>query len=278
MKKNLFGLILCLCLTVVCAFCAASCGNVPNTDNANDNNGSDNSQTQTNEELSVFYKEVAISAWSKLGISDPTTQTAKTIALTSNIIPDKKHEATNESDILNVKMNANSMTGVIYLLSELYANENFSTTNNVAKFSATVTLGQAIYNYDFTLYSTIDRDNGKIYLETITLINDINSFSVGNQYANLTIDYDFDAKQVQTFRMCSVSDNSMFVDMALTADDKLMTYYILNPQDEFAMAVSTAQTEFINLTKDVKKLSTSFDEEIQEYLNTVNEALAQITG
>ena len=110
MKKKLLSVLLALVFTLPCMFSLAAC------------KGDGESEELTNAQMSTIYKDVAVETWSKLGVSDPTTP-AQASAM-SVTIPDKKVETSDANSVLNIKMNANSMAGLMYMLSLLYQNEN----------------------------------------------------------------------------------------------------------------------------------------------------------
>ena len=222
----------------------------------------------TKAELSALYKEVALETWESLGVSDPTVTTASL----ANVV-DKKTETTDEGQIENIKVNANSMAGIVYMVSLLYANENFNTTNNIAVFDAEITMGSQSFTQSYVLETSIDKDNNKLYLEAMMTVNG------ATQYSNLVMDYNFSTKTLVSYRFfTNVDVMGTYVDMALTSDNKYMWYEATSSTDEFAVAVEAEKTALTNASSGVTKLTTMFSSEIQAYMDVLQKAMEEFNS
>ena len=214
------------------------------------------------EELSVLYKDIALSTWEKIGVDDPTIE-ASTLSVS---IPDKKEETTNEHNIKNILMNGNTMAGLIYMISLLYANEDFITTDNIAIFDVTTTIMGETHTQNYILETYVDMDDNKVYLQAaITTMNIV-------QYSSVEADYDFDKEELKSYRFYSNVMTS-YVDMALTEDNKYMWYETSTEGDEVASAITAKKQEFLNRSAEVSKLEVSFDEEIQTYMTILERTI-----
>lgn len=254
MKKLLKGF-MALALVFSSLFVVTACGK------------DDDSQPLTKAELSTLYKEVALETWESLGVEDPTVSTT---ALLANIV-DKKNETTDANSIANIKANANSMAGLIYMVSLLYANENFETTNNVAKFDADIVIESQTFAQSYVLKTSLDKENNKVYLEAlVTVMGSV-------QYSNLEVDYDFATKTLKSYRfVTNVDVIGQYVDMGLTADGKYMWYDTTSETDEFAVAVEAEKTALTTAANSVTKLTTKFSSEIQTYMNVIQKVMTEM--
>ena len=227
----------------------------------------DDEQPLTKAELSELYKEVALETWESLGVDDPTVSTT---ALLANIV-DKKSETTDQNSIDNIKGNANSMAGLIYMVSLLYANDNFETTNNIAKFDADIVIESQSFAQSYVLETSLDKENNKLYLEAlVTVMGSV-------QYSNLEVDYDFDAKTLKSYRfVTNVDVIGQYVDMGLTEDGKYMWYDTTSASDEFAVAVEAEKAALTTASDDVTKLTTKFSNEIQVYMDVIQKVMTEM--
>jgi hypothetical protein len=57
------------------------------------------------------------------------------------------------------------MAGLIYMVSLLYSNEDFETTNNIAKFEADITMENQPFTQSYVLETSLDKKNNKVYLQ-----------------------------------------------------------------------------------------------------------------
>lgn len=221
------------------------------------------------EELATLYQEVALETWDSFGYGDPTIAP---VSLLANVV-DKKGETTDEGQIDNIKVNANSMAGLIYMVSLLYANENFIISNDIAVFDASILMGQDTFDQSYVLKTSIDKKNNKVYLEALVEVMG------SKQYSNVVINYDFENKELVSFRFfTNVDVIGTYVDMGLTEDDKYMWYETSVATDEFAVAVESVKASLVDKASDVDKLTTKFDSEIQAYMNILQNAMLGLQG
>lgn len=230
--------------------------------------GKDDEKALTNAQLSALYKEVALETWESLGVDDPTVSTAQL----ANVV-DKKTETTDQNAINNIKVNANSMAGLIYMVSLLYSNEKFQTTNNIAKFDADITIESQSFSQSYVLKTSLDKKNNKVYLEAlVTVMGSV-------QYSNLEVNYDFKTNTLKAYRfITNVDVIGQYVDMGLTEDNKYMWYETTNVTDEFAVAVETNKTQLTASSNEVTKLTTKFNSEIQNYMDVIQKAMSEMHG
>lgn len=228
----------------------------------------DDDQSLTKEELSELYEEVALETWESLGVDNPITS----MALLANVV-DKKTETTSEGAIDNIKINANSMAGLIYMVSLLYANENFETTNNIAKFDADITMGGQSFSQSYILETSLDKKNNKVYLEAlVTVMGSV-------QYSNIEVDYDFSTNTLKAYRFfTNVDVIGQYVDMGLTTDGKYMWYDTNSETDEFAVAVEAEKSALTAAANEVTKLTTNFGGEIQVYMDVIQNIMENINN
>ena len=222
----------------------------------------------TNAELAEVYKDIAVEAWAKIGIADPTASSQP--ALMSVVVPDKKQETTDEGAIDNIKINANSMAGMVYMLSLLYTNDNFVTTDGIAKFDANITMGGMPFAQAYILKTDVDVENDKVYIETMITVE-------GNgQYSLVEVDYDFDTETLKAFRYAGAMTFGEYVDMALTADGKNMWFTTSDSTDDFAVAMVTKMNAFTTASEQVTKLTANFDTEVQTYFTVLQSVIDQL--
>jgi len=228
----------------------------------------DDNQSLTKEELSELYEKVALETWESLGVDNPITS----MALLANVV-DKKTETTSEGAIDNIKINANSMAGLIYMVSLLYANENFETTNNIAKFDADITMGGQSFSQSYILETSLDKKNNKVYLEAlVTVMGSV-------QYSNVEVDYDFSTNTQKAYRFfTNVDVIGQYVDMGLTTDGKYMWYDTNSETDEFAVAVEAEKSALTAAANEVTKLTTNFGDEIQIYMDVIQNIMENINN
>jgi len=228
----------------------------------------DDNQSLTKEELSELYEKVALETWESLGVDNPITS----MALLANVV-DKKTETTSEGAIDNIKINANSMAGLIYMVSLLYANENFETTNNIAKFDADITMGGQSFSQSYILETSLDKKNNKVYLEAlVTVMGSV-------QYSNVEVDYDFSTNTLKAYRFfTNVDVIGQYVDMGLTTDGKYMWYDTNSETDEFAVAVEAEKSALTAAANEVTKLTTNFGDEIQIYMDVIQNIMENINN
>lgn len=263
MKKKFLSFVLAICLLIPCAFALSACGENPPSNDL------------TNAQKATIYKEVALSAWSEIGIDDPTTQTTALALMSTSNIPDNKQEATEADDVLLIKMNSNNMASVLYFIGLLYENPNFAMTDGIVKFDGTASVGMEgesyEYDYTFTLKPQLDIENNKVYLESYTITN-----GTYEQYIVIEANYNFETKTMLSFRMCTVTGGEMYVDLGITEDNKYKVYATTNSADDFAVAINSEFISFKNAVQNIPKLNTLFSEEIQTYFTICNKVQAEL--
>lgn len=275
--KKFLSFLLIICTVITFAFTLVACGEEKGGDGTGEGAGEESSAVMTRQELSVVYKEIAVGVWEKVGIDDPTIEAeAQNASLLRAKIIDKKAEVPDEQKLKNIKGNAGSMASVIYLLSELYANENFVTVEQTAKFKATASIMEQTFNYDFTIKAQIENNNDKLYLELITKTSNQSGQPMGEQYSNLVIDYDFDTKTVKGFRFSSANGDSFFVDMALTTDNKYTWYETMDKTDNFAVELFSAKTALENAAATIETIATPFNAEYQRYTAALEKIMINV--
>lgn len=241
MKNKILCLIMALFIFAPCVMMLSAC--TPNEE-----------PPLTNVELAAIYKDIADSTWEKMDIQNPTTSLM-------SAIPDFKTETSDADQVENIKLNANGMAGLLYMLGLLYENENFITTNNIAVFDANISIMQTNTIQNYILSSSIDKSLNKLYLEAVIT-------TMGNkQYSNLEADYNFETKELISFRFCSSIGEFAFVDMALTEDNKYMWYETDSASDEYAVSLLAKRDNFEASAVNIEKLSVFFDNEVQVYMD-----------
>ncbi len=259
--KKLFSLFLVFILALSCSMMLVAC----KPDKPGDGDG-DSGEQLTRAEIATIYKEVAQKSWQKIGYQDvvqPSLMSA---------IPDKKVETTDAQKIANIKGNAKSAIGVVYMIGLLYENDAFILTNGIAKFNAVVSLFGMTVNYSFTLKTSLDIENDKVYLESISGVSE---FEGSEQYCYAEIDYDFDSKEVKAFNFISIQGN-MAVDMALTLDGRYMWYEGLEQTDTFVEAVLAQKQQFASSCENDVVLEGDFGVECQVYFNILQGAVDSV--
>ena len=269
MKKRFLSLVLAVCMIISCAFAMTACTQTPPPGG---------SGGMTNDEIAVVYKDVAKSTWSEIGVSDPTVETSS-LALLSSTIPDKKQETTLANDVLQIKLNANNMASVLYLIGALYENSNFELTNGVAKFSVSAEMAGSIYEYSFTIKPQLDVENNKVFLEAYIVVDNIHGSMP--QYFVVDANYNFESKTLLSFRIYTTTYDAqlsadIYVDIELTQDDKNKYYATIDASDDFAAAVASKKADFIGETQAVAELSFNFSTEVQTYMALLQKVIAQL--
>lgn len=246
--KKFLSLILVMLVALSCSLVAC---NPP----AGGGDGGDGGE-MTRAEIAATYKEVADSIWQKFGVDNPTEATAMSV-----VIPDKKVETTDEHAIANIKLNANTMVGMIHMIGLLYENDAYVLTDGMAKFDATVSVFGDQTDYTFIFKSSLDVANEKVYIETVCFVHGM------EQYSYAEVDYDFDQKQTKAFMFNSHLSFGQAVDMQLTADGRYMWYESDSATDEYVQAVNAKKGEFLTSAQNLSKLGVKFDAECQVYFD-----------
>lgn len=256
MKKKILGFALAASMVVAGAFTLTACG--------------ESSQELTAAEKAVVYKEAAISTWEKMGVSDPTIET-KTAALLS-LIPDKKQETANKNDILQIKMNANNMASVLYLVGSLYENSNFVMTDGYAKFSVSATIFDYTNEYEFTLKPELDIKNNKLYLAACITVG-----TVSSQYIVVDANYNFETKDLISFRLYT-NTVGMYIDIEMGENGENKYYATMDGEDSFAVAVNAEKASFLSASESIAQLSYDFSAEYQAYMTLSQKVIEELGG
>lgn len=230
--------------------------------------GGENSGELTNAELSVAYKQAAVGVWEEIGVSDPTVST-QLLVLTVGELPDKKSETTDISQVNNIKVNSNSLAGLLYMTSLLYANENFAVTDGVATFDVTIMLEDMPFAQEYALRTSVDMANNKIYLEVIVTVGGT------PQYSYLEVDFDFTAREILAYRLCGTVMGEYY-DMAYTVDKKNMWYSTTDLADSFVVALNAKQADLTEKASQTTKLTHDFSEEVQTYFDVLMDVMANM--
>lgn len=119
----------------------------------------DGSKEMTREEISTVYKTVANEAYKKLGFnaesSKAATNKSQVAAMSIKSLPEIGQEATvAESQGLGFAV---SFVAIADMVGDLYANPEFTLTDNVVTFDVAGT--------PFSLLPVLDRENNRVYIE-----------------------------------------------------------------------------------------------------------------
>ena len=166
------------------------------------------------------------------------------------------------------------MAGFLYMLSLLYADENFETVNELAKFDATVTMGGFSNSQNFIISSSLNKSTGKIVAELIV------STASSEQYSYVEIDYNFATDKLVSFRfICNnaITDTmNATIDMGLTELNEYKWFETTDISNDFASAVINKKNMFLVRSQTVSKLTTDFSSTVQTYFNVVQEVLGDL--
>ena len=69
---------------------------------------------------------------------------------------------------------------------------------------------------------------------------------------------------------------TMFIDMALTTDEKFMWFNTMDATDNFAVAISADKDAFVTSAQAVTPLTTDFSAEVQSYFNVINSVMSEL--
>ena len=93
------------------------------------------------------------------------------------------------------------------------------------------------------------------------------------QYSQFTANYNFEAKELISFRFCSSIDADAFVDMELAADNKNMWYETEDATSEYSVWLMAEKADFVASANAVEKLTANFDTEVQTYFTMIEEQI-----
>ncbi len=205
--KRFLVLLTALMLILTCAFGLIGCNEEPPTGNGGDG--------LTQAEASSIYKNAAKSAWTMLGVDDPTVEETGAM-LMSVEIPDFMPESDSDDTKEVLKYNLVRMGVNVNFIGDLYANENFVLTDKVVTFNAGATMGGMFFEGEFSMCSSIDKENNKIYCEIGVGGPMVNAYN----YYVLDLDYNFDEMEVTAFRCVFYEPGYVFNDQRYTAEGK----------------------------------------------------------
>ena len=237
------------------------------------------SQTPTNAELSVKYKDIAVALWNSAEVSDPTVDAGPAL-VSAPVFPDVTDVTVDAGKIQNIKTNAASTGAIFYMISLLYQNAGFVLTNGVACFDAVcaveTTPGSTTnMHYTFTIKPTLDEQNNKVVLELTSYIAEANA----TQYSYIEMNFNFEEKELSSYVFYSWIDAiGGAVGMALTEDGDYLYNSAEANTDAFAVAVIECKDAFVNANASLEKLTTNLDAEMQVYFDALNKILAEING
>lgn len=258
--KKLLAIILTLIASISC-FAFTAC------DGGNDGDLS-------NQETATLYKDIAVQMWQKIGVSNPTISKSASansgLSTYGVVIPDKKTETNEEGPVYNIKVNASDAAGIIYLMGNLYADQNYVTTNGVACFDVSYEVYGEHMNQTLCLRSEINKSDEKVIFEAIVITPAYSSVS----YTYAEIYYNFNTSTLKSCRFIMSWDGE-YVDMALTEDGRYM-WYEPTSADNFTSAVDAMFSDFDQKRLSLTKLTANFDRQMQDYVAVSMTAKGQL--
>lgn len=267
MKQKILSFVLAICLIIPCAFALVGCEDQPPANPPT---------TLTATEKATIYKDVAVETWEKIGVNDPTVETAG-ISITPFSIPDLREEAQGTYEETMVRMNSNSV-GILYFIGLLYENSTFSLTNGVAKFEADSMAGPYEVHLVITMQPNIDIDNNKVSLKLITETTDKETGdTLGSQFALFEANYNFETHTLNTFRLSSTTPG-MYIDLGIDAQGKYLFYATEDATTDFAVAIDSSYNQMKTATASISKLVDSYTQEFAEYNKIIQRVQQQIMG
>ncbi len=216
----------------------------------------------TKAELSVTYKTVAQQMWSMLGVVNPT-QSTLSLSTTASL-PSDKHEVTGGAKE-QYKTGASVTVGVVNLVGDLFANDNFVKTDKPVIFyvnSITSVTNSEIVK--ICVLPKVDEVNDVVKLE-LTMQGE----KLGMNYYNFTINYDFEA----------TTNNTSSFRVVVKSNDSISDYIVENGAFYFNNACYTETYEealdeiiqdFSSACSAGKSLSASFQTEYDTYLRLIS--------
>lgn len=256
MRKRIISFLLATMLVIPCLLVFTACGkqNPGNTGGGGE---------MTRAEISATYKEIAGNTLEAFGYQNPFAPQAMAIT-----IPDQKVETTDPHAIANIDNNAKTGAGIIYMISLLYENDAFVTTNGIAIFNATINMFGDDYEQNYVIKSSLDVPNNKVYIEAIITVGG------SEQYSNAVLSYDFTAKELISFRFVSCLEfMNMGVDMELTADGRNMWYEAQTADDPVFIALVNMKNQFKTSAESVTPLTEDFSTECQTYFDVLQSVI-----
>ena len=198
MKKKFFSLLLVFCLALPIGLGLVGCGDSSKDNNPTDQSTSQNTKTDA-EILSTAYGQVATSITSKAQSSAPTTTSAR-------IAVDTTGTDSVFTDITNFDESAQISVCLVSFMKQIYSNEtivNFiKNLKTPLKFTCSYASTGKYQNVTLlkikglSIYSTIDKDNGKIKGYCLTDCDESNNA----RFFVIDIDYNFTTNEVTSFK------------------------------------------------------------------------------
>lgn len=251
--KKLIALFISLLMCVLCASIFA-CSTTPPP------SGEGLSQA----ELADIYESAANSAYGKTGISKPAP------VLFSCTVPDETHLAETPAEIRQVMLNICGMPAVLQLFSDLYSNSSFVMSDKVYNFSAQVEVPDGpdqttTLDQTYSFYTTVDVDAGKIYLEGSVVV-------MGTmQYNYCEIDYNFTNNEIKSFRyLAHMGSLGIYGDVIYKENGDKYINDFTNPSSGFIAALDALKNEFVAKADTGVNLGDNYNNEVQNYLNTLD--------
>ena len=209
------------------------------------------------QKMADIYMSIAMQTLDKAGLAVHGEIGASLFSISA---PDKKTETTDEGAIDNIKRNAKDAAGIMYLLSILYTSEGFETQDGLACFDVNYTFQQEDIFQTMNMYSSIDKQNNKVYFEVMVITPKYNT----NGYTNAEFTYNFNTSTLIDCRFIMQWDE-VYVDMMLTYDQKYM-WYETETADEFTESVDQMISTFNSKCEKVEKLENNFGDQMTAYL------------
>lgn len=241
-KKRLVIILVSVCLVISAGITAFLC--IKN-----------NKKELSNADMSVAYKNLAVSMWTKIGIDKPFESQTSYASFCD--VPEKADVAQNSDEKMKLKLVTNSMSSLIYMVGCLFDNSNFVLKKDIAKFSTTISGNKT---YSFTVYPTADYKKNEL---SLTVYYEINSTVY---YFVCDADYNFKTGVLNSLRFYAKYDISSYIEVQFTSDGKSLVYSTTNSGDSLANAITTDISFFKDYAKEVGKLSSSFSAELQSIL------------
>lgn len=283
MKK--FLAILLAVLMAICCFALAACDPSGDGGDGGNNGGTPGGSTggggtggggnggvsvERQEEIQVF-RSIAAQAMEDIGLSMAIPSASGNNNFRA-AIPNKMTETTDEGRIRSIKVNTQDSIGIMYLLSLLYANENYVMVDGYATFDFTMTIFGQSQSGTMTIYSKIDKENDMVYFEPVVSYP---QFGVSN-YTFAVFNYDFDTDTLISSRFTMGGDGD-YSDCMLTGDGTY-TYYVPEGADEFTAAVDALIAAADSKISSTTKLTANFDAEILAYTTFFEAMMNELNG
>lgn len=230
-----------------------------------------NHRKNSNVDMSVAFKSVAVNMWSKIGVEDAIGNSGEVAAASYYDVPQKAEMPNTDGDTMQLKLTVNSMASLLYFVGTLFENSDFSVINNIAKFSTTVSSGGGEEkNYSFTVSPIVSPSKNKL---TLNVYYEVNS---AIYYYVVEADYNFKTKTLNSARVYAKED-TLYVDIQLSKNGELLIYSTYNTGDSISNAIETDISYFLQYARFVERSSKTFSSELNNMLNINNNVLKMFT-